>query len=447
MQINRAIFIACFAIFSAESQTVSREYIRFNGSVVAIESPTSSPPAAPTILSLTPVNGSGSPETFTATFSDPSGASDIEYIMYWFYSTGPNCHLAYYPGSNLFYLDDAAVDYNWVGHGAPGSSATLDNGVCSLNLASSTASGSGNILTVGANISFESAATYTESLSATDPAGTNGWTSFGTWTASGTSVPGAGIYDDRDSHLVYTGSDWWQASASGLYDSTESGAWYEGDSVSFQFSGTQISYVYSMSSNQGYRDIYIDGGLVQSNLDAYLAPTGGTTNYLWQKLWTYGGLPPGTHTIEVVATGTNDPSATDHYITVDAFIVGTSYNDNSSSVSYSGSGWTTTTNSSLWDGDEHFTNTTGNSATFSFTGPFVTYVYAPFTNMGIANISIDGTSYGTLDEYCPTNIFQGSVSFSGLSSGSHTFTVSVSGSSNSGSSGDYLTTDQFIAAQ
>jgi len=428
------------------SQTVSREYIRFNGSVVAIEtSSPSAPPAAPTILSLTPVNGSGSSATFTSTYSDPSGASDIEFIQYWFYSSGPNCHLAYYPGANQIYLDDPAVDYHWVGNGAPGSSGTLSNGVCSVNLATSSASESGNILTVAASISFASAATYGEFLSATDPAGTNGWTGFGTWTVSGVTYPGAGIYDDRDSNLVYSGSDWWQASASGLYDSTESGAWYAGDSVTFQFSGTQISYVYSMSANQGYRNIYIDGSLVQSNLDAYLAPTGGTTNYLWQKLWTYGGLAPGNHTIQVIATGTNNPSATDHYITVDAFIVGTSYNDNSSSVSYSGTGWTTTTATGLWNGDEHYTNATGASATFSFTGPFVTYVYAPFTNMGIASISIDGVSYGTLDEYCPTNIFQGSVSFSGLSSGSHTLTVSVSGSENSGSSGTYLTTDDFIA--
>jgi len=442
MQIKQAIFIASVAIISASSQTVSREYIRFNGSVVAIEGPD----PIPAILSLSPVNGSGSTEVFTATFSDQAGASNIQYIQYWFGASGANCHLAYYTGANLIYLDSSADNYMWIGSGTPGSSGTLNNGTCSVNLAGSSASESGNTLTVSASISFASSGAYTENLGATNSTGTNGWVSFGTWTVGGASYPGAGVYDDRDSHLVYSGSDWAQSSTAGLYDSTESYAWYAGDSVTFQFNGTQISYVYGMAENQGYSNIYIDGSLVQSNLDPYLAPSGLTANYLWQKLWTYGGLAPGNHTIQVVATGTHDPSATDHYITVDAFIVGTSYNDNSSSVSYSGT-WTAATTTGLWDGDEHYTNTTGNSATFSFTGPFVTYVYSPFTNMGIANISIDGVSHGTLDEYCPTNIFQGSVTFSGLSAGSHTLTVAVSGSKNSASTGTYLTTDQFIAAQ
>ena len=321
----------------------------------------------------------------------------------------------------------------------------LNNGVCSVALATSSVVLSGNSLKVSANVSFTSYGVYTANLAATNATGTNGWTSFGTWTAQA-NYQGAGVYDDRDSRLSYSGSCFRLEPLLGLYDSTESYTHNANDSVTFQFSGTQISYAYTMALNIGYANIYVDGTLVQSNLDGYLAPTGITANFLWQKLWTYGGLAAGNHTIKVVATGTNDGSATDSYITLDAFIVGTSYNDNSSSVSYSGA-WTGASVAGPWDGDEHFTNTTGNSATFSFTGPFVTYVYAPFTNMGIANLSIDGISYGTLDEYCPTNIFQGSRTFSGLSAGSHTFTVSVSGSSNSASSGTYLTTDQFIAAQ
>ena len=55
MNLNRAIFISYFAIAAAYGQTVSREYIRFNGSVVAIEGPD----PVPALLSLSPINGSG----------------------------------------------------------------------------------------------------------------------------------------------------------------------------------------------------------------------------------------------------------------------------------------------------------------------------------------------------------------------------------------------------
>lgn len=258
-------------------------------------------------------------------------------------------------------------------------------------------------------------------------------------------IPGAGVYDDRDGHLVYSGS-WAQASNPGLYASTESYTQVANDSVTFQFNGTQISYVYTMATNLGYFNILIDGNPVQTNVDGYLAPTGGNPNYLWQKIWTSNALAPGNHFIQIVATGTKNPSATDTYIAADAFIVGASYNDNSPSVTYSGT-WNAEPATGLWGGDEHFSNVTSDKVTFAFTGTFVTYVYAPFTNMGIANISIDGVIQGTLDAYCPTNIFQGSKTFSGLTSGSHTLVVSVSGTKNSFSSNTYAIADQFIAAQ
>jgi hypothetical protein len=426
----------------ASGQTFTREFIRFNGSVIAIEGPIADP--VPSIDSLLPSSGAGTSSTFTGTFSDQAGASSITVVQFWFDSTSADCHLAYFPSTNQIYLDSSANNSNWIGNGTPGSGGVLNNGVCTLTLASSSASQSGTTLQVSASLSFAVSGVYAEKLAATNATGTNGWVSFGNWTVGGT-VPGAGVYDDRDAHLVYSGS-WGQASNPGLYASTESYTQVANDSLTFQFSGTQISYVYTMATNLGYFNIMIDGNTIQSNVDGYLAPTGGNANYLWQKIWTYNGLTAGNHTIKIVATGTKNPSATDTYIAADAFIVGTSYNDNSPSVSYAGT-WTSASAAGLWAGDEHYSNVTSNSVTFTFTGTFVTYVYAPFTNMGIANISIDGVSQGALDAYCPTNIFQGSKTFSGLTSGSHTLVVSVSGTKNSLSSDTYAVADQFIAAQ
>ncbi len=207
--------------------------------------------------------------------------------------------------------------------------------------------------------------------------------------------------------------------------------------MTFQFSGTQISYVYSMASNLGYANIYIDGSLVQSNLDAYLA---GSSNYLAQKLWTYGGLAAGNHTIKVQATGTKNPASSDQYIVVDAFIVGTSYNDNASAVSYTGT-WKVAKRQRRACGMEMSITLEQHKQQrdVQFYGvTFVTYVSRAFHQHGNRQHNDRrNEDYGTLDEYCPTNTFQGSRTFSGLSAGSHTFTITVSGSKNSASSATY----------
>ena len=298
---------------------VLKEYVRLNGSVIAIENPD----PIPSLISLSPINGSGPSAPFTGVFSDQAGAASIQNVQFWFSSTGANCHLAYYPASNLIYLDSSADNYTWTGgNGAPGSSGVLTNGVCSVSLASSAASQSGANLTVTASVTFLSYGTYTAYLAATNATGTAGWTSFGSWTAQANNQ-GAGVYDDRDSRLLYLGG-WQQSAQTGPYDSTQSYTQNANASVSFQFYGTTISYAYAMSLNIGYANVYIDGSLVQSNLDGYLAPTGSTANFVWQKLFTYSGLTLGNHTIKVVATGTNDGMATASYVTADAFIVSTS---------------------------------------------------------------------------------------------------------------------------
>ena len=190
---------------------------------------------------------------------------------------------------------------------------------------------------------------------------TNSSVATGTYTVS---IAGAGVYDDRDARVSYSGT-WYQNNYSSLYASTQTYSNAPGSSVSFAFTGTTVSYVYGMASNLGYANVYIDGTLVSTNLDEYSAPTGSTENSVWQKLVTYTGLSSGTHTIKVVVTGSKNPGATDSYITVDAFIVGTSRNDNDPAVAYTGA-WTPGTVTGLWQTDEHYSNITGNSFTFSF---------------------------------------------------------------------------------
>jgi hypothetical protein len=116
----------------AGAQSVSREYVRLNGRVIAIEIPLSTPPppTIPALVSLSPTGGSGvagTAQVFTAVVSDPAGAADIQLAQYWMNSSAGSCHLAYYASVSQIYLDSSSTDYNWVGNGAPGAAVWLSS--------------------------------------------------------------------------------------------------------------------------------------------------------------------------------------------------------------------------------------------------------------------------------------------------------------------------------
>ena len=255
-------------------------------------------------------------------------------------------------------------------------------------------------------------------------------------------TPGVGAYDDRDSRITYAGT-WLQNSFSLLYSGTQSYSNTANSSASFTFNGTSVTYVYSMAANIGYANIFIDGSLVASNLDGYYPSATATA---WQKLWTSSTLAAGNHTIQVVATGNKNPSATAAYVTVDAFLVGTSHDDGTG-FTYSGAGWTSNSDPNLWGGGQHFSNVSGNYATYTFSGSFVTYSFAYNYNIGIFNISVDGVSYGSVDAYLPSIAWQSGYTIGGLSAGTHTLKVTVSGTKNASATDTYLTVDRVITEQ
>jgi len=377
-----SVFIGAFldaGLATANAQTLQREYVLMNGRAVAVENiPSGTISASPNPIIVTDGSGMGST---TLTYS-ASGTTTTQI---------------------------------WINN--------------STQLCSGGASGTCNATGVTNGTQFQ-----------LKDAGTGLTLSTVTVVVQNITPPGAGVYDDRDSRLVYSGT-WLQNSYSLLYSGTQSYSNTANSSVSFTFTGTTVSYVYGLAANLGYANIYIDGSLVQSNLDLYLS-----AGSAWQKIWTRTGLSSGNHTIQVVATGNKNPSATDAYVTVDAFIVGISRNDNDPAASYVGT-WSSNTDPGLWNGDQHYSNTTGSYVSFSFTGSFVTFVYALNYNLGIINITIDGSSYGTLDAYNSTVAWQVSKTFSGLSSGSHTFVATVSGTKNAAATDYYITADQFVAFQ
>ncbi|MBL8235968.1 MAG: hypothetical protein JNM66_01010 [Bryobacterales bacterium] len=155
------------------------------------------PPQPPSIVSSTPANPSGSPQTFTFVARDPNGFADINLVYFQVHTTPTvpvnTCHGFYHRPTNAFYLFNDALT-TFTGPLTPGSSGTLQNSQCVLHGAASTpVSGAGTDLTLTLSMSLQSA--YAASprnvyLWVTDNANTGtGWVQVNTWGAAAPPQP------------------------------------------------------------------------------------------------------------------------------------------------------------------------------------------------------------------------------------------------------------------
>jgi hypothetical protein len=115
-------------------------------------------------------------------------------------------------------------------------------------------------------------------------------------------------------------------------------------------------------------------------------------------------------------------------------------NDSSSQITYQGT-WTVASNRGAGDfsDDVHWTNTTGSSALFSFTGTDIDLIGPLQSGSGSASITIDGVDKGTVSEnnsgsYAPQQTI---FSIGGLSNGTHTLVATKTGP------GTYFQVDAF----
>ena len=114
---------------------------------------TAGPPSA---VSVTPNSGSGLTQTFTATYTDPAGASDIQVVYLQIGLAGGgaySCFAAYIPSTNGLYLFNDA-NSAVLGPITPGSSNTVSNSRCTLSGSGGAVTASGNNLIVPFSITF-----------------------------------------------------------------------------------------------------------------------------------------------------------------------------------------------------------------------------------------------------------------------------------------------------
>ncbi|HVP10943.1 MAG TPA: hypothetical protein VMV94_07105 [Phycisphaerae bacterium] len=145
-------------------------------------------PAAgkPTAVSVTPNSGTGSAQTFSLIYSDPSGYTAINFTELLLNSTPGvpgGCLVFFYRPANTVYLaDDAGV--TWQGPLALGQAGTLQNSQCTINAANSSSAGAGNNLMLTLALSFQPAFQGTKYtyMGVQDTAGGSDWQQLGLWT-------------------------------------------------------------------------------------------------------------------------------------------------------------------------------------------------------------------------------------------------------------------------
>jgi hypothetical protein len=108
----------------------------------------------PAAVSVSPSSGSGLSQTFVFVFSDTGGAGDLQtQFMFFAAASGAlSTCMPVYDGSNLW-LPNAA-DTGWLGPMALGSSSSLSNSECTVSGTGSSATLSGNTLTVNLAVTF-----------------------------------------------------------------------------------------------------------------------------------------------------------------------------------------------------------------------------------------------------------------------------------------------------
>jgi len=124
--------------------------------------------------------------------------------------------------------------------------------------------------------------------------------------------------------------------------------------------------------------------------------------------------------------------------------------DSSASVTFNGSGWQHNTGAypQASNADISWSNTTGDTASFTFTGTQIDWIVEPGPNKGEADVSIDGAFVTRVDLYgglSGSDWFR-STGFrkSWPTSGTHTITITVVGKHDIPATDNYVTVDAFM---
>jgi hypothetical protein len=248
----------------------------------------------------------------------------------------------------------------------------------------------------------------------------------------------------NDSAFAYSGT--WQAgSGSDKFLGDDHYSAVPNSSYQVPFTGTQVKLYAATAPWHGEAAVSIDAG-PEATLDFY------SPSRVDQALvYASPVLAPNPHVLTVRVTGTKNANATGTVVTADRAdiipspltinddTIGTALNQ----IEYTGTWSYATGNPAKYQGDDHYSNSTGSSSRIRVSGTSIVLYGSKAPWHGVASVAIDGGPATPVDYYAPARQDGVAVYTSPpLAAGVHTLTVTVTGTKNPAATGTVVTLDR-----
>lgn len=258
---------------------------------------------------------------------------------------------------------------------------------------------------------------------------------------TGSVTIGSDLTSPSPNYFQY-GSNWGDTTGiADTYNGTVDWSYTPGSTAVLHFTGNQIALHAVQDVDQGEMDISVDGS-APVTVDDY-SPTRDPSAIVW----TSPVLDPGPHVVTITVDSTKNAASSGYNIAIDSADVlsATRIDANATTGTHVvyGSGWGLTAGvDDMYDGTANWSYTAGSVATLTFTGTEIALHAVRDVDQGIMDISIDGSSPVAVDDYSPTRIASGVVWTSPtLAEGTHTLTITCTGTHDSSSSGNNIALD------
>jgi hypothetical protein len=258
--------------------------------------------------------------------------------------------------------------------------------------------------------------------------------------------------NDTTVGYVQYGANWGTTGGvSGTYNGTVDWSYTPGATSLIHFTGNQLVLYGIHDVDQGEFNLSIDGSSPVT-VDDYAA-----TRNPNAVLYTSPALDPGPHTATITVLSAKNPNSSGYNVALTRFDAlraarqDAATTSGPSTFSY-GTGWGVTPGvSDMFDGTADWSFTAGSAMTITFTGTELGLHAVNDVDQGYMTVSVDGATPTTIDGYAPIRDASGVVWVSPmLASGTHTITITATGTHDSRSSGNNIALDSvdvFTSAQ
>jgi uncharacterized protein (TIGR03437 family) len=214
------------------------------------------------------------------------------------------------------------------------------------------------------------------------------------------------------------------------------------------FHGTGITWTGFSDQWSGLAWVYLDGTLT-------IVDTFSAASQYRRILFAVHGLSAGSHNLTIQVPHQRGPGAQGSWVWIDGFeidngssVAGASLSSgrseqNSAAVTYLGL-WYPGTGSTLSGGTASMGTEAASLAAVTFTGTGISWIGFSDPWSGIAKVSLDGSFKATVDTYNPAPQPQKALyTVNGLTAGTHSLTIEVTGTHNAASGGSWIWLDAF----